>query len=104
MYSAFDKSAMQHATKFFEEAEKLFKEEKRTYLTMAGTVLLSISLIANGRDHAVLSYATQAMKIGQELGFFGIDGAPNAIMNENMSKKEMKARCYAAWGAFNWNV
>ncbi|KAI1763894.1 hypothetical protein GGR53DRAFT_520682 [Hypoxylon sp. FL1150] len=104
MYSAFDKDAMQFTTQFYNEAERLWKGEKDSYLAMAGAVLLSLSLIGNGRDHAVLSYATQAMKMGERLGLFEVDGNGQYTPNESDSNEDVEACCYAAWGTFNWNV
>ncbi|KAI1373399.1 hypothetical protein F4677DRAFT_429521 [Hypoxylon crocopeplum] len=104
MYIAFDKDAMQHGTEFFEETERLWREEQDSYLTMAGAVLFNLSHIEGGRDHGVLFYATQAMRMGEQLGLFETDEAALVRPEENMSEDDMKARCYAAWGAFNCNV
>lgn len=104
MYSAFDKDAMQFADEFLHEAQKARKEEPDSYSSMAGAVLLSISLIGNSKDHAILFYAKEAMQMGKNLGLFDDDEGGPAKSNENMSKEDMTARCYAAWGTFNWNV
>ncbi|XXG96160.1 hypothetical protein Hte_002439 [Hypoxylon texense] len=104
MYSAFDKDSMQYASQFSNEAEKLWKDEQDSYLAMAGTVLLSLSLIGNGRDHAVLYYATQAMRMGERLGLFGAGEGALAVPDLNESKEVTDSCCYAAWGTFNWNV
>ncbi|KAI2613314.1 hypothetical protein GGR54DRAFT_616158 [Hypoxylon sp. NC1633] len=104
MYTAFDKSATHHSTEFFEESERLWKKEQVSYLTMAGAVLLSLSLIGSGRDHAVLSYATQAIEMGEQLGLFEAGEAALMGPDENLPEEDKKARCYAAWGTFNWNV
>ncbi|KAI0138516.1 hypothetical protein F4776DRAFT_654301 [Hypoxylon sp. NC0597] len=104
MYSAFDKDSMEYAVEFCEEAERLWKDEHGSYLTMAGAVLLSLSLIGSGRDHAVLLYATQAMKIGEQLGFFNVAEVSHLRLDVNTSDDDTKACCYAAWGTFNWNV
>ncbi|KAI1384473.1 uncharacterized protein F4822DRAFT_364701 [Hypoxylon trugodes] len=104
MYSAFDKDAIQYADKFCEEAERLWKEEQGSCLTMAGAVLLSLSLIGNGRNHAVLYYATQAMKLGEGLGLFSTEESASASLSEKISEDDACARSYAAWGTFNWNV
>ncbi|KAI0122595.1 hypothetical protein F4814DRAFT_438582 [Daldinia grandis] len=104
MYSAFDNDAMQFADEFLQEAQKAQKEEPDSYSSMAGAVLLSISLIGNSKDHAVLSYAKEAMRAGRNLGLFDDNGGGQAKLNEKMSEEDMTARCYAAWGTFNWNV
>ncbi|KAI1413595.1 hypothetical protein F5Y13DRAFT_160655 [Hypoxylon sp. FL1857] len=104
MYSAFNKDSMEYAVEFYEEAEKLWKGEHGSYLTMAGAVLLSLSLIGSGRDHAVLLYATQAMRIGEQLGLFKVAESSALTLDVNTSEDDAKTRCYAAWGTFNWNV
>ncbi|KAI0468298.1 hypothetical protein F4859DRAFT_506155 [Xylaria cf. heliscus] len=106
MYSAVDENAMQYANGFCRIAEALWKTEKDSYSSMAGAILLSISLMGHGKDHAVLSYATDALKIGTRLGLFSdirpLTGAcqsrPDVVGND------LSAQCYAAWGVFNWNV
>ncbi|KAI1808703.1 hypothetical protein F4811DRAFT_500426 [Daldinia bambusicola] len=103
MYSAFDKDAMQFANNFFVEAEKLWEEEQGSCTAVAGAVLLSMSLIGNSRDHAVLSYAKKAMQMGRKLGLFDTTEETASKIGE-MSGEDMTTRCYAAWGTFNWNV
>ncbi|KAI1483801.1 hypothetical protein F4774DRAFT_366536 [Daldinia eschscholtzii] len=103
MYSAFDKDAMQFANDFFKEAEKLWKGEQDSCTAVAGAILLSLSLIGNSRDHAVLSYAKKALQMSRNLGLFD---AAEAIASKakEMSEDDMISCCYAAWGTFNWNV
>ncbi|OTA60803.1 hypothetical protein K449DRAFT_406281 [Hypoxylon sp. EC38] len=103
-YSVFDKDSMEYAVEFCDEAEKLWKEEHGSYLTMAGAVLLSLSLIGSGRDHTVLLYATQAMKMGERLGLYNVAEASALRLDVNTSEDDRKTGCYAAWGTFNWNV
>ncbi|KAI0435589.1 hypothetical protein F4803DRAFT_567533 [Xylaria telfairii] len=106
MYSAFDENAMQYATGFCQVAEALWKTEKDSYSSMAGAILLSISLMGHGKDHAVLSYATDAMKIGTRLGLFSDIQPPTGAYRSDayMIDNDMSAQCHAAWGVFNWNV
>ncbi|KAI0834852.1 hypothetical protein F5Y06DRAFT_289573 [Hypoxylon sp. FL0890] len=104
MYSAFDKDSMRYAIEFCEEAEKLWKDEQNSYSAMAGAVLLSLSHIGSGRDHAVLLYASQAMRMGEQLGVFKITDASALRFDVNTSEDNTKTRCYVAWGTFNWNV
>ncbi|KAI1143862.1 hypothetical protein F5Y05DRAFT_362848 [Hypoxylon sp. FL0543] len=105
MYSAFDKSAGKIAQDFSQEAEKLWESEKMhgSYLTMAGAVLLSLSLMGNGKDHAVLAYAKEAAEIGIRLGLFE-DKASGTRIEVDQSEEKKTASCYAAWGAFNWKT
>ncbi|GAW25965.1 putative zinc finger protein [Rosellinia necatrix] len=107
MYSAFDENAMQHATGFLQSAEQLWMTQQSSCLSMAGAVLLSISLMGNGKDHAVLRYATDALEMGRQLGLFHDNTGPSGNVYESgadISGDELRARSYAAWGVFNWNV
>ena len=87
----------------------LWKREKDSYQSMAGAILLSISLMAHGKNHDVLTYASDAMKMGTRLGLFGAP-AGQAANNTSQSStgdatpEELSARSHAAWGVFNWNV
>ncbi|KAI0183512.1 hypothetical protein EV127DRAFT_376650 [Xylaria flabelliformis] len=106
MHSAFDENAMQYASEFYEVAEGLWKTKEDSYSSMAGTILLSISLLGHGKDHVVLSYAIDAIKIGTRLGLFSDIQSPASahqpgadIVNDDLS-----AQRHAAWGVFNWNV
>ncbi|KAI3320438.1 hypothetical protein HD806DRAFT_506361 [Xylariaceae sp. AK1471] len=106
MHSAFDGDAMKHASGFRQEAEDLWKTEQDSYLSMAGAILLSISLMGHGKDRAVLHYATDAMKIGERLGLFSNKLHPATAPQSSIEiyDDNLSAKCFAAWGAFNWNV
>ncbi|KAI0455229.1 hypothetical protein F5B21DRAFT_514133 [Xylaria acuta] len=106
MYSALDENAMQYATGFCEIAEVLWKTETDSYSSMAGAILLSISLMGHGKDRAVLSYATDALKIGTRLGLFSDIQPPTGAyqLGADMIDNDLSAQCHAAWGVFNWNV
>ncbi|KAI0840471.1 hypothetical protein F5Y06DRAFT_241282 [Hypoxylon sp. FL0890] len=105
MYSAFDKSASKIAQDFAQEAERLWESEKvhDSYLTMAGAVLLSLSLMGHGKDHAVLLYAKEAAEMGIRLGLFE-DEASGERIEIDQSEEQQSASWYAAWGAFNWKT
>ncbi|RYP53836.1 hypothetical protein DL768_001287 [Monosporascus sp. mg162] len=107
MYSAFDKSAIKSAELFCHEAEVLWETEQShdSYMTMASAAVLSLCLIGHGKDHAVHSYAKEALSMGTRLGLFESEEEPaNKKPLEKMSQDDMTVRCYAAWGVFNWNV
>ncbi|KAI8626067.1 hypothetical protein F5Y19DRAFT_447828 [Xylariaceae sp. FL1651] len=106
MYSAFDEAAIQYASGFCDEAEALWMTEHDSYLSMASAILLSISLMGNGKDHAVLRYATEAMDMGERLGLFSTEhhSARAQQPSVDIPDDDMSAKCYAAWGVFNWNV
>ncbi|KAI0805335.1 hypothetical protein GGR55DRAFT_690676 [Xylaria sp. FL0064] len=108
MYSTFDESAIQYASGFCQIAEALWKFERDSYPAMAGAILLSISLLGHGKDHDVLHYASNAMRMGTRLGLFGCGARPaggGACPSKmSVTDDELSAQCYAAWGVFNWNV
>ena len=106
MYSAFDKGAIEGADMFCSTAEKLWETEKThdSFPTMAGAVLLSLSLIGHGKDHAVHYYANKALNMGTRLGLFDENHPLNKDPRGKMSQDVLTARCHAAWGTFNWNV
>ena len=91
---------------FCSTAEKLWETEKTydSYQTMAGAVLLSLSLIGHGKDHAVHYYANQALSMGTRLGLFDPHNPLNNNLGGKLSQDSFTARCHAAWGTFNWNV
>ncbi|KAI1418772.1 hypothetical protein F5Y12DRAFT_468188 [Xylaria sp. FL1777] len=107
MYSSFGENAIQYASGFCRNAEALWKTEKDSYPAMAGAILLSISLMGHGKNHDVLHYVSDAMKMGTRLGLFGggIRHAASACQpNVNVIDDDLSAQCHAAWGVFNWNV
>ncbi|KAI1111022.1 hypothetical protein F5Y14DRAFT_443564 [Nemania sp. NC0429] len=106
MYSAFDRQGAEYATQFCEVAESLWRAEDDSCVAMAGAVLLSVSLLGHGRDHAVLNYGKQAMEMGHRLGLFVDDESPILPLPMSMppNDDELSARSYATWGVFNWSV
>ncbi|KAI0158338.1 hypothetical protein GGR57DRAFT_460027 [Xylariaceae sp. FL1272] len=105
MYCAFDKTAAPLATSFGAEAEKMWDSESDSHLRMAGGILMSISLMGQGKDHAVLAYAMGALEVGHRLGLFATDISSIPANYDNVSPEdERSAMCFAAWGTFNWNV
>lgn len=104
MYCAFDKTANALAHTFRQEAETLWANEKQheSYQTMAGSVMLSLSLMGHGRDHAVLNYTNEAVQMGTRLGLFGAREDNSVQLNTLETEELHRARRYAAWGVFNW--
>ncbi|RYP07734.1 hypothetical protein DL764_002353 [Monosporascus ibericus] len=92
---------------FCHEAEALWETEQShdSYMTMASAVVLSLCLIGHGKDHAVHSYAKEALSMGTRLSLFeSQEKHANKELLEKMSQDDMTVRCHAAWGVFNWNV
>ncbi|KAI0473637.1 hypothetical protein GGR56DRAFT_676123 [Xylariaceae sp. FL0804] len=104
MYSAVDRAALDQAEKFCAKAEELWKKEEDSHHAMAGAILLSLSLMGQGKDHAVLLYALAGQKMGERLGLFGPDGTRVQGLNEKATEEEMTSISFAAWGVFNWNL
>ncbi|KAI1170406.1 hypothetical protein F4777DRAFT_583947 [Nemania sp. FL0916] len=105
MYCAFDKTVVPLISAFGDEAQRLWSLEPDSCLTMAGGVLLSISLMGQGKDHAVLAYAMKAMEMGQRMDLFVTDISSIPTRYHNVPPEdERSAMCFAAWGTFNWNV
>jgi len=106
MYSAFDREASQRADEFRREAEKLWETEEDSYTAMAGAVLMSISLMAHGIDHAVLRYSMDALNMGERLELLRHAAEPTGLQPSKVTANDhiLSAKCYAAWGTFNWNV
>ncbi|KAI3329588.1 hypothetical protein F4824DRAFT_481941 [Ustulina deusta] len=105
MYGYFDENAIQYASGFCRIAEALWKTEKDSYPSMAGAILLSISLMGHGKNHGVLSYASNAMKMGTRLGLFGGGIQHGASASQpGVVDDDLSAQSHAAWGVFNWNV
>ncbi|KAL7933902.1 N-terminal fungal transcription regulatory domain-containing protein [Trichoderma chlorosporum] len=105
MYGAVDPSIDTHAATFCAEAESIWKTEKESdsILNLIAALFLSLGYLGQGRDHAVLSYTSQATKMAMRLGFFGIqdDGRAKLKLGK-MKTEEASTYLHAAWGSFNW--
>ncbi|KAK8011920.1 hypothetical protein PG989_000180 [Apiospora arundinis] len=106
MYCNYDPSADRLVQFFLEEAEHLWEIEKEhdTLLTMAGAAMLSRAHMDQCQYHNGHLYAQEVTRIGVSLGLFGPDSLATTASNENSTSADHLARCYAAWGGFNWNV
>ncbi|KAK7993915.1 Anp1-domain-containing protein, partial [Apiospora arundinis] len=106
MYCAFDESVDQLVHFFLEEAERLWEIEKEddTLLTMAGAAMLSQAHMGQGQYHSGHIYAQEVTRIGVSLGLFGPDSLAAPTSNDDSASANHLARCYAAWGGFNWNA
>ncbi|KAH6871684.1 hypothetical protein B0T10DRAFT_417034, partial [Thelonectria olida] len=106
MYSASDPTVKQYMPRFSEEAEALWSEEKCTdsLLNLAGTQLLGLAYLGDGKDHYVLTYASEANAMGARMGLFGVDPIVAASKAREVTPELQNATSYAAWGTFNWIV
>ncbi|EXK23545.1 hypothetical protein FOMG_19693 [Fusarium oxysporum f. sp. melonis 26406] len=106
MYSALDRTVKKYTSQFCEEAERRWSEEKSkdSFLTLAGTQLLGLAYIGDGKDHYVLTYISEANSMGTRLGLFGVDPTVVTPKTREESPEFQSAISYAAWGSFNWIV
>ncbi|KAI0391177.1 hypothetical protein F5Y17DRAFT_468381 [Xylariaceae sp. FL0594] len=106
MYSAFDRDMADYADQFRRAAEKFWEAEEDSYSAMAGAVLMSIALMGHGVDHAVLRFSMKALDMGQRLELLKPADQLTGHEPSKVAANEdaLSAKCYAAWGTFNWNV
>lgn len=89
---------------FCAEAEQLWRTQKETdcILNLIAAQFLSLGYLGQGRDHVVLSYASEASRMAVRLGLFGVQEDNPALQEISiLSKESRKAYMYAAWGSFN---
>ncbi|KAF3060868.1 hypothetical protein CFAM422_010936 [Trichoderma lentiforme] len=105
MYSAVDPSMDGHAAAFCTEAESIWETEREidAIPNLAAALFLSLGYLGQGRDHAVLSYISQATKMAMRLGLFGVeDNGKARVKVDKMTAEAASAYLHAAWGSFNW--
>ncbi|KAL6805193.1 N-terminal fungal transcription regulatory domain-containing protein [Trichoderma sp. SZMC 28012] len=105
MYSAADPDIDVHAAAFCTEAESIWKTESEhdALPNLAAALFLSLGYLGQGRDHAVLSYISQATKMAVRLGLFGVeDNGKAKVKVDKMTAEAASAYLHAAWGSFNW--
>ncbi|KAJ4863569.1 fungal zn(2)-Cys(6) binuclear cluster domain-containing protein [Trichoderma breve] len=105
MYSAVDPNIDVHAAAFCAEAESIWKTEREhdAITNLAAALFLSLGYLGQGRDHAVLSYISQATKMAVRLGLFGVENNDKAKLKvDKLATEAASAYLYAAWGSFNW--
>lgn len=92
------------AFQFCQEAERLWQSQKSfdSLLNLAAVQFLSLGYLGQGRNHAVLSYLSDASQMAVRMDLFGVgdDRAQQAV--SQLSSKARRAHIHAAWGAFNW--
>jgi hypothetical protein len=106
MYSAIEKDAQKYARQLCLEAERIWDTEKYydTTINMAAAQLLSLASMGNGRDHVVVQLQAEAAEMGTRLCLFGVNEATALRALQQTPKELQNARCFAAWGVFNWVV
>lgn len=89
---------------FCAEAEQLWRTQKHTdcILNLIAAQFLSLGYLGQGRDHVVLSYASEASHMAVRMGLFGVQEDNTPLQDISMlSTEPKKAFMYAAWGSFN---
>jgi hypothetical protein len=105
MYSAFDKSAKAYVEVFWSETQRLSEPEEieDSPLSIGALVLMSLSLMAQGKEHAVPKCTKRAAEMGMRLGLLATNGG-SSIDQPNTSGKDLRMFSHAAWGIFCWSV
>ncbi|KNB06214.1 hypothetical protein FOXG_19601 [Fusarium oxysporum f. sp. lycopersici 4287] len=106
IYSAIDPTVKEYTLQFCQEAETRWSEEKSkdSFLTLAGTQLLGLAYMGDGKNHYVLTYMSEANSMGARLGLFGVDPTVTIPKTVEESPELQSVISYAAWGSFNWIV
>ncbi|KAF3022599.1 hypothetical protein E8E14_013659 [Neopestalotiopsis sp. 37M] len=104
MYSAIEKEANDYAQQLSAEAVRLWTAEKSSdsILTMIGAQMLSLAYMGNGKDHDVVVYQIESVRMGIRLGLLGVDEKTAASKLAHVMDEELNAYSFAAWGVFNW--
>ncbi|KFA46182.1 hypothetical protein S40293_03792 [Stachybotrys chartarum IBT 40293] len=105
MYSAFSDDASEYVDKFNRDTQRLSKTEGQEDkpVNMGALVLVSLALMGQGRDHAVLTFSKIAAKMGMRLGLVKVEGRESLELS-NLSDEDLRMCSHAAWGAFCWSV
>ncbi|KFA51288.1 hypothetical protein S40293_04420 [Stachybotrys chartarum IBT 40293] len=105
MYSAVDEEAVRYVEQFWSDTKQLSNAEgqKATPLNMAALVLMSFSLMGQGRDDIVLKCAKSAVNMGIHLGLFATKGLQSIDLSK-LSDDDLRSKSHAAWGAFCWSI
>lgn len=104
MYSSIDDKAGALVNAFCAEAETLWETECKSpsTLNMAAAMFLSFGYLVQGKNHVVLAYMSAAVRMGTQLGLFGVDPEVAKARTGKMSAQQTKAASHTTWGVFNW--
>lgn len=120
MYGYIEPGTEDLATEFCIEAERLLSVERSLPLdsitSIAAVQFICLGYLGQGKDHAILSYVSEASAMGIRMGLFGNeeeDADNDACSSDGVSEElktrenilpteEERARMFAAWGVFNW--
>lgn len=110
MYSSITPETYTLALDFCAEAEKLWRVERSsgrdTLTTLAAAEFLCLGYLGQGRDHAILAYVSEASRMGQRMGLFGVEPEEGTTLGSEYTTDAAgdaaRARAFVAWGVFNW--
>lgn len=93
MYSAIDTEASDLVKAFCTEAETLWETQRMvpSTLDMAAALFLSFGYLVQGKDHNVLAYMPDAVRMGFELGLLGVEQVVAKARTDNMTPEQLKA-------------
>ncbi|KAJ3457933.1 hypothetical protein MRS44_012042 [Fusarium solani] len=106
MYTAWDPGIKEYLSKFSQEAEARWLDEKAndSLPNLAVAQLLSLAYLSHGKDHLVLTFMSQANAMATRMGLLGVNPESVASTVRGMAPELQSATSYAAWGTFNWMV
>ncbi|KAK6072659.1 zinc finger protein [Seiridium cupressi] len=101
--AAIEKEANEYAQQFSAEAVHLWtiKKNHDSILTIISAQILSLAYMGNGKDHDVLVYQVESVRMGARLGLLGVNEDTAALKLAELSDKKLNAYSFAAWGVFN---
>lgn len=106
IYSAIDDEAESLVDSFGDEASRLWEEDgaSMSITSLLAAQYMSLGYQFRGKDHAVLQYLAEAVRIGTAMGLFGVERETAQQRLGHLSAEQTKIASYAAWGIFNWTM
>jgi hypothetical protein len=106
IYSAIDDEAESLVDSFGDEASRLWEEDSASMsiTSLLAAQYMSLGYQFRGKDHAVLQYLAEAVRIGTAMGLFGVERETAQQRLGHLSAEQTKIASYAAWGIFNWTM
>ncbi|KAK6085299.1 hypothetical protein SCUP234_02847 [Seiridium cupressi] len=91
--AAIEKEANEYAQQFSAEAVHLWtiKKNHDSILTIISAQILSLAYMGNGKDHDVLVYQVESVRMGARLGLLGVNEDTAALKLAELSDKKLNA-------------
>jgi hypothetical protein len=106
-YCATNPGAATSASKFLDEALKLWKLNSAhdSLMTAAAAQLLSLICFCNGKETIAQSLRDDGKRMAERMELFGVVSDDASISRQReMPLPALRATSYVAWGCFNWLV